>query len=137
MTGDGCGSRSRARTCAACRSITSSYPMTRASWPPRARRRAIGCTRSRARFPSQAWCAPAAAGATLGALAFPRLARAQPAPKIRVGYWPIAAGLPFYVAVEKGFFKEAGVEVEPIKFAGAQQVMEAMLSGRADGSANG
>ena len=79
----------------------------------------------------------AAAGATLGALAFPRLARAQPAPKIRVGYWPIAAGLPFYVAVEKGFFKEAGVEVEPIKFAGAQQVMEAMLSGRADGSANG
>ncbi len=79
----------------------------------------------------------AAAGATLGALAFPRLARAQPGPKIRVGYWPIAAGLPFYVAVEKGFFKEAGVEVEPIKFAGAQQVMEAMLSGRADGSANG
>ena len=79
----------------------------------------------------------AAAGATLGALAFPRLAGAQPGTRIRIGYWPIAAGLPFYVAVEKGFFKEAGVDVEPIKFAGAQQVMEAMLSGRADGSANG
>ena len=33
-------------------------------------------------------------------------------------------------AVEKGYFKEAGLDVEPLKFAGAQQVMEAMLSGR-------
>jgi NitT/TauT family transport system substrate-binding protein len=78
-----------------------------------------------------------AAGAALGALAVPRAARAQAGTKIRIGYWPIAAGLPFYVAVEKGFFKQAGIEVEPLKFAGAQQVMEAMLSGRADGSANG
>ena len=40
---------------------------------------------------------------------------AQSAPKIRVGYWPIAAGLPFYVAIEKGFFKEAGLDVEALK----------------------
>ena len=78
-----------------------------------------------------------AAGSALGALAVPRFSLAQPSAKLRIGYWPIAAGLPFYVAVEKGYFKEAGVEVEPLKFAGAQQVMEAMLSGRADGSANG
>jgi NitT/TauT family transport system substrate-binding protein len=78
-----------------------------------------------------------AAGAVLGALAVPGVARAQSGAKIRIGYWPIAAGLPFYVAVEKGYFKQAGIDVEPIKFAGAQQVMEAMLSGRADGSANG
>jgi NitT/TauT family transport system substrate-binding protein len=45
--------------------------------------------------------------------------------------------LPFYAAVEKGFFKEAGLNVEAIRFAGAQQIMEAMLSGRCDGSANG
>src|SRR6202007_2914368 len=63
--------------------------------------------------------------------------RAQGSPKIRVGYWPVAAGLPFFAAVEKGYFKEAGVDVEPLKFAGAQQVMEAMLAGRSDGSANG
>ena len=63
--------------------------------------------------------------------------RAQAAPKIRIGYWPVAAGLPFFAAVEKGYFKEAGLDVEPLKFAGAQQVMEAMLSGRSDGSANG
>jgi len=76
----------------------------------------------------------AAALATVGA---PALGVAQGAPKIRVGYWPIAAGLPFFSAVELGYFKEAGLDVEPLKFAGAQQVMEAVLSGRADATANG
>ncbi|WP_295545081.1 ABC transporter substrate-binding protein, partial [uncultured Pseudacidovorax sp.] len=53
------------------------------------------------------------------------------------GQKPVAAGLPFFAALEKGYFKDAGLDVEPLKFAGAQQVMEAMLSGRGDGSANG
>ena len=79
----------------------------------------------------------AAVGAALAlAGAAPRV-RAQSGPKIRIGYWPIAAGLPFYVAIEKGYFKEAGLDVEALKFAGAQQVMEAVLSGRADGTSNG
>ncbi|MBT9528406.1 MAG: ABC transporter substrate-binding protein, partial [Rhizobacter sp.] len=76
------------------------------------------------------------AGAAL-ALGAPAVLRAQTGPKIRIGYWPIAAGLPFYSAIELGYFKEAGLDVEPLKFAGAQQVMEAVLSGRADGTANG
>src|SRR6187431_639703 len=80
--------------------------------------------------------AGAATGTALAALGVPRLARGQAA-KIRIGYWPVAAGLPFFAAVEKGYFKEAGLEVEPLKFAGAQQVMEAMLAGRSDGSSNG
>ncbi len=77
-----------------------------------------------------------AAAAAIAALGAPRV-QAQTGPKIRIGYWPIAAGLPFYAAVEKGFFKEAGLDVEAIRFAGAQQIMEAMLSGRCDGSSNG
>ena len=79
----------------------------------------------------------AGAGSALAALGVPRWAKAQGAPKIRIGFWPVAAGLPFFAAVEKGYFKEAGLDVEPLKFAGAQQVMEAMLAGRSDGSANG
>jgi NitT/TauT family transport system substrate-binding protein len=75
--------------------------------------------------------------AMLGALGMPAIVRAQAAPKVRIGYWPIAAGLPFYAAIELGYFKEAGLDVEPLKFAGAQQVMEAVLSGRSDGTANG
>ncbi|MDF2463426.1 MAG: transporter substrate-binding protein [Ramlibacter sp.] len=77
-----------------------------------------------------------AGAAALAMLGAPKV-HAQAAPKIRIGYWPIAAGLPFYAAVEKGFFKEAGLDVEAIKFAGAQQIMEAMLAGRCDGSSNG
>jgi NitT/TauT family transport system substrate-binding protein len=76
------------------------------------------------------------AASALG-LAAPALVHAQSATKIRIGYWPVAAGLPFFAAVEKGYFKEAGLDVEPLKFAGAQQVMEAMLAGRSDGSSNG
>lgn len=80
----------------------------------------------------------AAAGvAATGALGAPAIVRAQAGPKIRIGFWPIASGLPFYVALEKGYFKEAGLEVEAQKYASAQQVMEAMLSGRAEGSSNG
>ena len=75
--------------------------------------------------------------AGLATLAAPAIVRAQAGPKLRIGFWPVAAGLPFFAAVEKGYFKEAGLDVEPLKFAGAQQVMEAMLSGRSDGSSNG
>ncbi|MES1980792.1 MAG: ABC transporter substrate-binding protein [Pseudomonadota bacterium] len=75
--------------------------------------------------------------AALGAIGMPAIVRAQSGPKIRIGFWPVAAGLPFFAAIEKGYFKQAGLDVEPLKFAGAQQVMEAMLSGRSDGSSNG
>uniref|UniRef100_UPI00356689A1 ABC transporter substrate-binding protein n=1 Tax=Hydrogenophaga sp. TaxID=1904254 RepID=UPI00356689A1 len=77
------------------------------------------------------------ATAGLGLIGAPALVRAQGGPTIRVGYWPIAAGLPFYSAVELGYFKEAGLNVEVLRFAGAQQIMEAMLADRCDGSANG
>jgi len=78
-----------------------------------------------------------AAGAALGVLGAPALVRAQGGPKLRIGYWPLSAGLPFYAAVELGYFKDAGVNVEVLRFASAQQIMEAMLSDRADASANG
>lgn len=77
------------------------------------------------------------AGTALAAIGAPAIVRAQSGPKIRIGYWPVAAGLPFFAAIEKGYFKEAGLDVEPLKFAGPQAVMESMLAGRADGSANG
>ena len=76
------------------------------------------------------------AALVLGTLGAPAV-HAQSGPKIRIGYWPIAAGLPFYSAIEKGYFKEAGLDVEALRFAGAQQVMDAVLSDRADGTANG
>ena len=79
----------------------------------------------------------AGAGAALATLGAPAIVRAQAGPKIRIGFWPVASGLPFFAAIEKGYFKDAGLDVEALKFASAQQVMEAMLSGRAEGSSNG
>lgn len=57
--------------------------------------------------------------------------------KILIGFWPIASGLPLYAGLERGIFKEAGLQVEGAKFASAQQVAEAMIAGRIQGSANG
>ena len=75
--------------------------------------------------------------AAISMLAAPAFVRAQSGPKIRIGYWPIAAGLPFYAAVELGYFKEAGLNVEALRFANAQLVMEGMLADRMEGGANG
>ncbi|MEN7529905.1 ABC transporter substrate-binding protein [Cupriavidus sp. SW-Y-13] len=75
--------------------------------------------------------------AAAAALSAPAIVRAQGTPKLRVGFWPVASALPFFAAIEKGYFKEAGLDVEPLKFASAQQVIEAMIAGRCDGSANG
>ena len=78
-----------------------------------------------------------AASATTVITGAPALALAQTNPKIRVGFWPVASAIPFFTAIEKGYFKEAGLEVEPLKLASPQQVAEAMIAGRAEGSSNG
>lgn len=57
--------------------------------------------------------------------------------EILIGYWPIVGGLPLYTAIEKGFFKQAGLNVRAVKFASTQQVVEAMITGRIHGCANG
>jgi len=57
--------------------------------------------------------------------------------KLLIGYWPIAAGLPFFAALDLGMFKAAGVTVEGVKFGSPNQVAEALIAGRIDGCANG
>ena len=76
--------------------------------------------------------AAALAGTIAGA---PAIAQARP--KLTIGYWPIAGGLAFFAAIERGFFKDAGLDVEAVRFAGPNQVVEALIAGRIDGSANG
>ncbi len=57
--------------------------------------------------------------------------------KISIGFWPVAAGLPLFLAVKKGYFKEAGLDVEAVKFASANQVVEGLIAGRLQGTGNG
>jgi NitT/TauT family transport system substrate-binding protein len=57
------------------------------------------------------------------------------APQIIIGYWPVSASLSFYLALEKGYFKQAGLNVVANKSPGAQQVVEGLIAGRVQGSA--
>jgi NitT/TauT family transport system substrate-binding protein len=57
--------------------------------------------------------------------------------KISIGFWPVASGLPLFVAVKKGYFQEAGLNVEAVKFASPNQVAEALIAGRLQGTGNG
>lgn len=60
------------------------------------------------------------------------------APTIRVGYLPIFTQLPLFTAVEKGYFKEGGLNVELKSFAGGAPLLEALAGGSIDiaGAAN-
>lgn len=71
------------------------------------------------------------------ALALSSPVLAQPAPKILVGYWPVAAALPFFVMEHEGMFKAGGVDVELVKFADQVKVTEALLAGRIQATATG
>lgn len=78
---------------------------------------------------------------TLGGVALSGMLGSLPAmaadEEILIGYWPIVGGLPLYVGIEKGFFKQAGLNVRAVKFASTQQVVEGMITGRIHGCANG
>lgn len=52
--------------------------------------------------------------------------------KVRIGYLPIAAGLPLFVAIDKGYFKEAGFDVELTRFASSNDLGTAATTGQVD-----
>lgn len=51
---------------------------------------------------------------------------------IRVGYLPLTANLPLFVAIEKGYFDEADLNIEIQKFETSNQMMDALVTGRID-----
>ena len=52
--------------------------------------------------------------------------------KIKIANLPIVQGLPLYLAIEKGYFKEAGLDVEMVKFEAPNQIVDAVLNGQVD-----
>ena len=55
--------------------------------------------------------------------------------KVRIGYQKTEIYQHFFTAIEKEFFKAEGVEVEPIEFASANLMAEALVGGRIHGTA--
>jgi NitT/TauT family transport system substrate-binding protein len=47
---------------------------------------------------------------------------------VKIGYQPLASNVPFYVAMEKGFFTDEGLKVEPVRFESANTAVEALLN---------
>lgn len=52
--------------------------------------------------------------------------------EVKIGYQPITLNLPFFVAMEKGYFTEAGLQVEAIKYTTSDQLTNAILAGNID-----
>lgn len=53
-------------------------------------------------------------------------------PTLRIGYLPIAAELPLFVAVKKGYFDKAGIQVELIRMASSNEMGNAATADRID-----
>ncbi len=72
----------------------------------------------------------------LAALATPAIARAQAADRVRVAVFNVSSALPYYVAVERGFFAAEGIEASAIPLQAAPLIVQAMVSGDVEAASN-
>jgi len=75
----------------------------------------------------------ALAGIALGAALASGPATA--AEKVKVGVFPISSSLPYFVAIERGYFKELDIEPETIKLMGGPPNVAALMTNQIDVSA--
>ncbi|ARQ00517.1 ABC transporter substrate-binding protein [Pseudorhodoplanes sinuspersici] len=73
----------------------------------------------------------AAGGLLLAGAASPALAQ----DKVKVGVFPVSSSLPYFVAVGKGYFKEANIEPETIRLMGGPANVAALMTNQIDVSA--
>ena len=55
--------------------------------------------------------------------------------KVKVGVFPISSSLPYFVAIEKGYFKENNIEPETIRLMGGPPNVAALMTNQIDVSA--
>src|SRR5260370_37860989 len=55
--------------------------------------------------------------------------------KVSVGVFPVSSSLPYFVALERGFFKEQNIEPEMTKLMGGPPNVAAMMTNQIEGSA--
>jgi NitT/TauT family transport system substrate-binding protein len=73
-------------------------------------------------------------GAVIGAaaLAFMATQPAVAADKVTVGVFPISSSLPYFVAIEKGYFKELNIEPETVRLMGGPPNVAALMTNQID-----
>jgi NitT/TauT family transport system substrate-binding protein len=72
-----------------------------------------------------------AALATVACFASPAAAQ----DKVKVGVFPVSSTLPYFVAVERGFFKEQNIETEMVRLIGGPPNVAAMITNQIDAAA--
>src|SRR5215204_1577181 len=55
--------------------------------------------------------------------------------KVKVGVFPVSSTLPYFVALERGFFKEQNIETETIRLIGGPPNVAALITNQIDASA--
>src|SRR5258708_19840420 len=60
---------------------------------------------------------------------------ASAADKVTVGVFPLSSSLPYFVAIEKGYFKELNIELETIKLMGGPSNVAALMTNQIEVSA--
>jgi NitT/TauT family transport system substrate-binding protein len=55
--------------------------------------------------------------------------------KVKVGVFPVSSTLPYFVAVERGFFKEQNIETEMVRLIGGPPNVAAMITNQIDAAA--
>ena len=58
------------------------------------------------------------------------------ADKVNVGVFPVSSALPYFVALERGYFKEQNIEVKKVKLMGGPPLVGAMISNQIDAATN-
>jgi NitT/TauT family transport system substrate-binding protein len=81
--------------------------------------------------------APATKPAATAAPAATNAPAAPAAGAVRVGYVPVSINYPFYVALEKGYFKEQGLTVELLPTDGGSDAVVQVASGNFEASGSG
>ncbi|MBL0900398.1 MAG: ABC transporter substrate-binding protein, partial [Reyranella sp.] len=69
--------------------------------------------------------------------AFPAPLLAQAKEKVTVSWLPIMQTFGYYVALEEKLFEKAGIEIDSVRFQAPNQIIDSLVSGRADAGAPG
>lgn len=56
--------------------------------------------------------------------------------KVKIGVFPTSSSLPLFVAMERGYFKDAGIEIEIVPMNSHPLQVQALVAGDIDGTAN-
>ena len=63
-------------------------------------------------------------------------ASAQDLDKVRVGVFPSSSALPYYIALDRGYFADQGIEVETVTLATHPLIIQSLLTGDIDVASN-